>query len=195
MKDQLKELEIPMDDFIKQSKKRDGIPVLKAAIIFTNTDESGERAYYQGYRQIGGGFKVVPGESTAEKYVLERAGTIKRADGSSIPVIFRQEVFKDPGVMKKIEDDDSYFFIANRGHSFSDIFEKDSQYYSNNIKRIVLDGACKGFSRVPGYQEHHRESAFFATVGTGMGEINNRNTLSIFNGLEQGSSNYVDLQK
>ncbi|MBR9683882.1 hypothetical protein GOV03_05070 [Candidatus Woesearchaeota archaeon] len=187
---------IPISEMVQNSDKREGIPVLKAAVAFTDLEEdSAMRTSFEQFKNVGGGFKLVT--TTKEGYVLEREGTIVNEMGETVPVIFRMETFSDAKKsMRDIGPDSSYFFIVNKGHSYSSGEAWNNQKgYKNDIPRIGYVGSCVGFNDINEKDLTHiyKNTAFFATAGTGTARINNNNIKNIFGGLEEGNQNYQEL--
>jgi hypothetical protein len=185
-----KKLIVPIDTFIENSEKREGVPVLKVAVVFTDVEEDPEmEASFERFKNVGGEFKLV--ETTEKSYILERKGKI-----SGEEVIFRMEVFRNPEGIDKIREDAGYFMLTSKGHSFSSerIWE-NQQGYKNEVPRIGYIGSCIGFNGVSEKKltQIYENTAFFATSSTVTSSLNNKNILNIFNGLEEGYRDYGKL--
>jgi hypothetical protein len=105
------------------------------------------------------------------------------------------EVTNNPKYTQEVIDDPEYFLISNRGHSFS--FDKvwdTPTGYENELQRIGIVGSCTGVNSISsGPSKSYKNTAFFATAGTGKGAYNNKITLSVIDSLEKGTTNYVEM--
>jgi hypothetical protein len=190
-----KRLTIPVDDWIKNAEREDGVPVLKGKVFFTSLDDKDEWEHYNLLKSRAKQFGYAV-TSTKTGYMLTKDTEVVSGDR-------KENVKIEFEITQKLDDvsetlaDPKTFFVSNRGHcfQFDDVWNNlISQNTEASIRKIGFLGSCGGGTHVPGLSQKNLDFDFIGTVGTGRGDINNEILLWTMEGIKKGITNYVDLE-